>query len=113
MRKFIIAATMAAAVSVSSPAFSQGWRLSPTANTEIRQDIDQLERQISRAQQRGTISRREAVTLRRQAAEIRRLASQFRQDGLSRSEVMTLERQVNMVRVKLRLARRDWDGRRS
>ncbi len=110
MRKFIITLAIAtASVGVAAPASAQAWRLHPQAAVQIRQDINQLERQILRAQQRRAISPREAASLRREAAQVRRNYQIYHRGGLNRMEVRNLQRQVNNLRVRLRLEQRDWD----
>ncbi|HEX8444877.1 MAG TPA: hypothetical protein VF631_14655 [Allosphingosinicella sp.] len=112
MRKlaFLILAASAAVSSV--PASAQTWVLRPTVRSEIRADINQLQNQIQRSQRNGRISEREATGLRRQAANVRQLLARYSRNGLSRAEVATLEMRVNDLRQRLRLERRDWDGRR-
>jgi hypothetical protein len=113
MRKLILSAVMAAAaIAGTAPASAQVWRLQPGVQRQIQSDIDQLNRQIDRAAQRRTISRREATGLRRQALNLQRLYNNCRRNGLDRVEVARLENEVNRLHVRLRLERRDWDGRR-
>jgi hypothetical protein len=113
MRKFLIPALMAAtAATAAAPATAQMWRLQPTVRSQIQSDINQLDRQIARAAARRAISQREATGLRRQALNLRRTYYRYGRNGLSRLEVAELERQVNRLRLRLRLERRDWDGRR-
>jgi hypothetical protein len=113
MRKLMISAVMAAAaIAGTAPASAQSWRLQPTVQRQIQGDINQLDRQISRAANRGTISRREANGLRRDALGLQRLYNQYRRNGLDRYEVTRLESEVNRLHQRLRLERRDWDGRR-
>jgi hypothetical protein len=42
---------------------------------------------------------------------LRRTLIRFSRNGLDRTEVRQLEISVNQVRQRLRLERRDWDGR--
>lgn len=91
---------------------NDAWRLTPARNSEIRQDINSLDRAIQTAVQRRTISPREAQGLRRQANDVKRLYGQYARNGLDRNEVRNLQQRVNSVRVALRMERRDWDGRR-
>ena len=102
-----VAATMTAAV----PASAQAWRLQPGVQRQIQADINQLDRRIAAAAERGRISRREATTLRRDALALQRTYNRYSRDGLSRPEVRQLEGQANVLRQRLRLERRDWDGR--
>lgn len=96
-----MAATAAAAV----PASAQVWRLQPVVQR-------QLGRQISRAAARQAISQREVTGLRRQAITLQRTCNRYGRNGFSRVEVAALESGVNRLRQRLRLERRDWDGRR-
>ena len=113
MRKLILSAVMAAAaIAGTAPASAQAWRLQPSVQRQIQTDINQLNRQIDRATQRRTISQREATALRRQALNLQRSYNDYRRNGLDRVEVARLESQVNQLHQRLRLERRDWDGRR-
>lgn len=112
-------AIAAAALSVAAPAQAQNyghngrdaWRLTPARNSEIRQDINSLNKAIDRAAARRTISPREASRLRTDARQVQRLYASYSRDGLSRREVQALQTRVNSVRVSLRMERRDWDRR--
>jgi hypothetical protein len=112
MRKVILSLVVASSALVSMPAAAQAWRLQPSVNRQIQGDINQLDRQIQRAQQRRTISPREATGLRRDAANLKQLYYRYSRNGLNRQEVATLETRVNKLHQRLRLERRDWDGRR-
>lgn len=112
MRLILIGIGAAVAAASIQPASAQSWRPNASASQEIRQDVNQLERQISRAQERRTISRREAANLQRQAVNLRQVYRRYSANGLSRREVSALERQINEIRARLNLGRRDWDGRR-
>jgi hypothetical protein len=107
---FLVIAASAALSAV--PASAQSWRIQPRVQQEIRGYIDQLQNQIQRAQQRRTISAREAGGLRQQAVALRQTYARYNRNGLDRTEVRTLQNQVNTLRQRLRLERRDWDGRR-
>ncbi|MDQ8755483.1 hypothetical protein RCO27_04505 [Sphingosinicella sp. LHD-64] len=115
MRKVLVSialatATIGSTAIVASPAVAQpAWRLHPGANRQIQQDINQLDRRITRAEQRRTISRREAFGLRREANDIRRLYARYSRNGLDRREVRDLQSRVNTVHARLRYERRDWD----
>ncbi len=90
---------------------NNGWR-NPAVNAQIRDDINGLRQAIDRAAARRTISGREAVGLRQQARNIQTQYADFARGGLDRREVNTLQDHVNKVRDRLRMERRDWDGRR-
>ena len=112
MRKLVLSIAIASAAVTAVPANAQSWRLSQSMHREIRQDINQLENRIERAADRGTISRREANSLRRDALHVKRLYYRYARNGLTRREVADLEWRVNRVQQRLRMERRDWDGRR-
>lgn len=112
MRKFMLSIVVASTAFTAVPATAQTWRLQPTIRREIQADINQMQRRIDRAQQRGTISNREATGLKRQARDVQRMYNRYGRNGFSRSEVAQLESQVNRIRQELRLERRDWDNRR-
>jgi Spy/CpxP family protein refolding chaperone len=98
---------------LAGPALAQNWRPSANVQRQIQGDINQLERQIERSQQRRVISQREGQRLRRDAVQLQRTFNRFSRNGLDRNEVRQLEASVNQVRQQLRLERRDWDGRRN
>ena len=111
MRNFImpvLAATAAIATFAATPADAQRWRVRPAARVQINQDINQLNRQIVRAERRHTITRREALTLRSQSARLRSLYYRYNRNGLTRGEVSVLETRANRIRANLRLSRRNW-----
>ena len=111
MPKFImpvLAATAALGTFAATPADAQVWRIRPAARVQINQDINQLNRQIVRAERRHTITRREALTLRSQSARLRSVYYRYSRNGLTRNEVWALESRVNRIRANLRLSRRSW-----
>ena len=112
-RLFVLGISMAiVAAGTAAPASAQAWRLSNAASQEIRQDVNQIDRQVTQAEQRRRLSRREATSLHRQADALRVHYRRYAANGLSRNEVVTLERGINAIRERLNLNRRDWDGRR-
>ena len=112
MRKLIMSIVLASTAAAATPAVAQRWVLAPSVRSEIQRDINQLNNRIDRARQRGTLSPREATCLRRDARNLQRLYWRYSRNGLTRSEVATLELRVNDIRQRLREERRDWDGRR-
>jgi outer membrane murein-binding lipoprotein Lpp len=112
MRKLILGAIAASTAFAAGPAAAQVWVFRPAVRSQIQSDINQLDRQIERAASRGTISRREATGLRRQANNVQRLHNRYGRNGFTRQEVAQLESEVNQIRQRLRLERRDFDGRR-
>lgn len=112
MRKFIISALVAGAAIAATPASAQPWSFSPAQSRQVSMEINQLQNQIQRAQQRRAISVREATGLRRQVTQLQRQHMQFARNGLNRQEVRLLQSGVNRIRQTLRLERRDFDNRR-
>ena len=109
MRKFIVsAAAIAAILGGAAPASAQAWQAQP----QIQNDINQLDRQISRAVQRKTVSQREAAGLRREAIQLQRTYNGYSRGGLDRQEIARLQRQVNRLQGRLQLERRDSNRRR-
>lgn len=110
MRKFIISALVAGAAFSAMPAAAQSYGY-PAAR-QVQSEISQLANRINVAQQRGTISPREAQGLRRQAVTVQRNYRSYSRNGLTRREVTVLQNQVATIRNNLRVERRDRDGRR-
>ena len=121
LTKFIapaIAATLA--IGSIAPASAAEWhrdnrveasRFNPARATSIRFEIRDLRQDIARAAARRMISQREALGLQRDVAGIQRLHAIYARNGLTRSEMNTLERRVDRVRAELRMERLDRDNR--
>jgi hypothetical protein len=112
MRKILISALIAGSAVAAAPASAQAFRVQPMVQRQIQSEINQLDSQISRAVQRRTVSQREAIGLRRQAMQVQRSYNLFARNGLDRGEVASLQSQLNSLRARLRLERRDFDNRR-
>ncbi len=125
MRKTIIALALSTMIAgVATPALARdndrypgGNRaeasyLTPARNAEIRRDIYALDSRIQRAQANRTLSPREAQGLRRDARDIKQAYSRYANRGLSVSEFRNLERRIATVNARLRIDKRDRDGRR-
>jgi len=123
MRKFtkIVAPALIAAMGIgaaaSVPAEAAPWnhnagRPTPARDANIRADINGLNHDIDRAAARRTISPREANGLRRQAVQVQRLYANYARNGLTPSEVRTLQNRVDQIRVALHMERRDWNNHR-
>ncbi len=82
------------------------------AINELLRDLNRAEAGIERAVQRRIISRREAVGLRREANQIRMQLNRAARNGISGREFAALRVQVNRLEQRLRHERRDRDGRR-
>lgn len=80
-------------------------------NQLIRQ-LDEVDQRINRSARRGIISPREAFGLRREANQIRNRLHRAGRNGLSGREFAELRVQVNRLEQRLRIERRDRDGRR-
>ncbi|VWX46849.1 hypothetical protein [Novosphingobium sp. 9U] len=109
-------AAMGMGLAVQADAQSMGrhnaGHATPVRNSNIRADINGLNRDIDRAVARRTISNREAMGLKRDAIQVQRLYQQYARNGLTRSEVNTLQNRVDRIHVALRAERRDRDNRR-
>lgn len=126
MRKFLIPALMLSTVVGVAPAAAQpggyhsdrghvGWNRggpSRQAVNELLRDLDRVENRIERSAQRGIISPREAFGLRREANRIRDRLSRAGRNGISGREFGALRAEVNRLEQRLRIERRDRDGRR-
>ena len=127
MRKFLISVALVSTALTAAPVLAQdygrhgygdhrgygdyrgGWDR-PAVNNLLRQ-LDQVEFRIQRSLQRRMISPREAFSLRREANEIRARLGYRSRDGLSGREFAQLQFRVNRLEQRLRVERRDRDGR--
>ncbi len=112
----LMAATALGAVAIPATANAQAsvrfgapgyW--TPERSNAIRTQIWNLDRDIDRAAQRRTITRREATSLRRDVRWLRNQYQAYSRNGLTLQEVRTLQARVNTVRTRLRMERADWD----
>ena len=113
----MIAGTAAPAMARDNDRYPGGNRaeasyLTPARNAEIRRDIYALDSRIQRAQANRTLSPREAQGLRRDARDIKQAYTRSANRGLSVSEYRNLERRIATVNARLRIDKRDRDGRR-
>ena len=111
MRKFLIAAplALAAAVTLATPASAAsamqgGWQMG--------KEINQLDRQIERAQQRHAISWREATRLHREVDQLENLHTRYARGGFTRAELRILDSRIDSVKRQLRSERFDGNDRR-
>jgi hypothetical protein len=91
-----------------------GWNRggpSRQAINELLRDLNRAENGIERSIQRRIISRREAFGLRREANQIRARLNLASRNGISGREFGALRVQVNRLEQRLRIERRDRDGR--
>jgi hypothetical protein len=127
MRKFLISALLLSTVVGVAPAAAQhgggmhndranvGWNRggpSRQAINELLRDLQRAENGIQRSVQRRVISQREAVGLRREANQIERRLNLASRNGITGREFASLRVQVNRLQQRLRIERQDRDGRR-
>ncbi len=128
MRKFLITAAVAAAtVATAAPAAAQyrgndhnrgGWSQNDhrgynrQAVGQLHRDLAQVENRIERAAQRRAISVREYQSLRREAQNIRERLNRASRNGLNQREVNELRSRIDRLEQRVRVERRDRDGRR-
>ncbi len=129
MRKFLISALVLSTVVGVAPAAANhggyhsdrghgqhaGWNRggpSRQAINELIRDLRRAENGIQRSVQRRIISRREAAGLRREANQIERRLHLASRNGINGREFASLRTQVNRLEQRLRMERRDRDGRR-
>ena len=82
-------------------------RPTPGSQSNIRSEINDLNRQINRAEERRTISKREANTLKRDVTQVQRLYTSYARNGLSRDETRTLQNRVDRIQSALKKHSRD------
>jgi hypothetical protein len=124
MRKILISALMLSTVVAIAPASAQyaghrghqaEWNRggpSRQAINELLRDLQRAENGIQRSVQRRIISQREAFGLRREANQIERRLNLASRNGISGREFASLRVQVNRLEQRLRVERNDRDGRR-
>ncbi|WP_394729026.1 hypothetical protein [Altererythrobacter sp. GH1-8] len=92
-----LAATMALSVAVPAQA-AHGW----VGPSEIRAEMNQLDREIDRALHRGQLSRGEAHRFERQLGFIQYKFRSHARAGFSRGELQHLDKLVDQLRFDLR-----------
>lgn len=130
MRKFLISALVLSTVVGVAPAAANhggyhsnrghsgqhaGWNRggpSRQAINELVRDLNRAEMRIDRSAQRRIISQREAFSLKREANQIQRRLNMASRNGISGREFGMLRTQVNRLEQRLRIERQDRDGRR-
>ena len=132
MRKFLISIALVSTAVTAVPAMAQSradnlqfaqrgdrdnrgnWNRggpSRQAINELLRDLNRAESQIQRSVQRRIISPREAVSLRREANQIRARLNYALRGGLSGREFGELRVRVNRLEQRIRIERRDRDRR--
>ena len=122
MRKLLVSVAIATATLAAVPAAAQyhpghhrGWQhRGPDRHAvgQLLQQLDRAEQRIHRSARRGIISQREAFGLRREANQVRQRLHWAGRNGLSGREFAALRFQVDRLQQRLRVERRDRDGRR-
>jgi hypothetical protein len=129
MRKLLISFAVATATLAAVPAAAQyrdhnqnwnhrddrGWNQRGPDRRAVQQllgELAQVDQRIERSARRGFVSPREAFSLRREANQIRARLNRTGRDGLSGREFASLQVQVNRLEQRVRIERRDRDGRR-
>jgi hypothetical protein len=133
MKKFLIPALALAAASVAVPAAAQiradvyvgsnagygygdrghgGYGYGYDRNWQpIHRRVANLDRRIDQGLRNGALSRREASSLRAELNALVRLERQYSRNGLSRQEVRDLDYRFDRLSQRVRIERRDRDGR--
>ncbi|PXA88688.1 hypothetical protein DMC47_29775 [Nostoc sp. 3335mG] len=87
------------------PAAAQPWQ-------SVNQRQAQIERRIDQGVRNGSLSRREAVKLRAEFRQIASLEHRYRRsNGLSMQERRDLDRRMDALAYKVRVDKRDRNGR--
>jgi hypothetical protein len=126
MRKLLISALLLSTVVGVAPAAAQhgayhndragvAWNRggpSRQAINELLRDLQRAENGIQRSVNRRVISQREATGLRREANRIERQLNLASRNGIAGREFASLRVQVNRLEQRLRIERQDRGGRR-
>ena len=130
MRKLLVSVAVATAALAAVPAAAQyrhdrqwdqrddrrhGWNHRGSnrhAVGQLLRQLDRAEQRIQLSARRGAISQREAFGLRREANQVRSRLHWAGRNGLSGREFAALRVQVDRLEQRLRIERRDRDGRR-
>ena len=119
MRKFIISAAIAASTLVAAaPAAAQWYPPQAQGNAygqygtyghlrSLQARIDQLQRQISRLDNRNILSEREASRLRAESRDVERRLHAEARNGLSQREGYEIERRIRRLEVRIQREARD------
>ena len=102
-------ASLALAAAISGPAEA---RRTPNRAEAIRHQIDELQRDVNRNDNRDNISEREAAGLRADVASLQAQFRAFNANGLDNGEMRTLENRIHTIRERLHGERHDADHHR-
>jgi hypothetical protein len=106
----VAVASLPAAAHVTRHAHAHPHRAATPVRADIvRDDINRLDADIDQADARDTISEREASDLRKRLRKLRDQFHRYNANGLTLSELNTLEARANYIRSRLRMERYDWD----
>lgn len=123
MKKLMIPVLAVAALSAAVPAAAQSYdRYGPSRGhgyeqnhggwQSITQRKYNLDRRIDQGLRNRQLSYREAAGLKAELNDLVRLEARFMRNGLSRQERADLDRRYDRLSAKVRIERRDRDGRR-
>ena len=119
MRKFVIAAALAAtALTATAPAAAQWYPPQPQGNAygynnnwgqvrRLQARVDQLQRHIARLDSRDILSEREAARLRNDSREIEQRLRYAARNGLNGNEAYSIERRIQRLEVRIQREARD------
>lgn len=118
MRKFVIAAALAAsALTAAAPAAAQWYPPQPQGYgyghnnwgqvRRLQARVDQLQRQISRLDKRDILSEREARYLRGESRELEHRLHYSARNGLSGREAYSIERRIQRLEYQIQREARD------
>lgn len=120
MRKFVIAAAMAAtALTAAAPAAAQWYPPQPQGNAygyygnnwgqvrRLQARVDMLQRQIRHLDSRDILSEREAAYLRQESRELEQRLRYSARNGLNPREAHAFERRIQRLEVRIQREARD------
>lgn len=104
-----LAALAGASLLLASPAEA---KRTPVRSNAVWSHILNLEADVNRADNRDTISEREAAGMRVQIAELKADYNRLNRNGLTPAQASTLENRIATLRGRLKNERRDADKHR-
>lgn len=110
------ALTKAAFVSLAGMALVLGStadaRRTPIRSNHVWEDIVKLEQDVNKADNKDTISEREAAGMRNQIAELKADYNRMNRNGLTPAQASALESRISTLRGRLRNEKHDVDHHR-